>query len=183
MAGRPRDSAADAGSVRPPPSGAARRTTWTLVAGAKFAGVIPAFVLVLAGLAKLHDPFLAGRFLHCTLNLPVSIAFYAARGLGACEVAVGLGVLLKMGRWSWPGLVGLGLYAAFSGLLIRLLLTERSAWTCGCFGDLFSGVGQRHLALQCVFDLVMAGLLAVHVVLSRKAAAARVGGPLTDGGS
>ena len=149
----------------------AHRPGYGRTAAALLAAGVPAFVLVLAGLAKLRDPFLAGIFIHYTLNMSLPTALLMARVLAGAELIVGTAVLLLAGRSAVPALAGVGLYALFVGLLLRLLMTQRSAATCGCFGDLWTGPGQRHLRLQCTLDVIMATLLVIHLLLARRGSA------------
>lgn len=157
--------------------GMALDASYRRLVGLLVSGGVPAFVLVLAGVAKLGDPFLAGLFLRFTLHLPLPVAFDAARGLALAEIVVGLAIAACIGRSVVPALAGVGLYAVFVGLLARLLATQPNAATCGCFGDLFSGAGQHHLTGQCTLDVLLATLLIVHVILSRRPWGAATGGP------
>ena len=139
---------------------------------------VPAFVLVLAGIAKLNDPYLAGLFLNSTLNVPLTTAFTLARILAVFEIVAGTALVACVARSVIPALAAIGLYAVFVGLLIRLLVSHRYAATCGCFGDLFSGAGQHHLAAQCSLDIVLMTLLVIHLLIGHRAAAPR---PPPDG--
>jgi hypothetical protein len=144
------------------------RYQWLARSAALLTAFVPAFVLALAGIAKLNDPFLAGVFLRNVLHLRLHYAIWAARGLGAVEILVAVAMVALMMRSILPVLVGIALYASFAGLLLRLLLTERNAATCGCFGDLFSGPGQQHFWGQFTLDIVLATMLVARVLLARR---------------
>lgn len=134
---------------------------------------VPACVLLLAGVAKLCDPFLAGLFIHSTMYLPLPAAFVLARVLAVGELAVGATLIACAGFSVLPAFVAVGLYTIFVGLLVRLIVSFPNAASCGCFGDLFSGAGQHHLSAQCALDVFMATLLVIHILL--RARHARVG--------
>ncbi len=128
----------------------------------------PAVVLMLAGVSKLFGPFLAGYFISFALRIPLRHAVPVAMGLGAAEVALGFTCLLMLGVSRVPALFAAGLYSLFTGMLLRVLMVDPRATTCGCFGDLFGGVGQHHLQIQVAFDMGMVTLLIVHMLLTRK---------------
>lgn len=128
---------------------------------------VPACVLLLAGVAKLCDPFLAGLFIHSAMYVPLPTAFVLARTLAVGELAVGATLIGCAGVSTAPALVAIGLYAVFVGLLVRLIVSFPNAASCGCFGDLFSGAGQHHLSAQCTLDVFMATLLVIHILLLR----------------
>jgi uncharacterized membrane protein YphA (DoxX/SURF4 family) len=94
-----------------------------------------AAVFLIAGTQKLRSP---GRLAHTMRSLGLGnlqAATLAARGLGGCEVAVGVWLVAGVA----PAAAGLAA-AAFLGIftiaLIALALrTGHSSVACGCFGD------------------------------------------------
>lgn len=150
-------------------SRARRATSWVRAATLVITASAPAVVLMVAGTAKLGDPFRAALFVNSTLAVPLSDAIPLARGLAAAEILVAVMMIALLGRSVLPALVGVGLFAAFAGLLVRLLLTQPSAVSCGCFGNLWGGFGERRLWLQAAVDAFLVLTLALHIRLARRA--------------
>lgn len=125
---------------------------------------LPAAVLVLAGVAKMDNPFQTALFLNSIFELPVSSGIFLARGLGAVEAAIGL-ALAARARSLLPAVLALAMFSSFAGLLGRLLLSKGGAVNCGCFGDLWGGIASRHQRYQLYFDIGVVALLFAHILL------------------
>lgn len=138
---------------------------WTLVAG-----IGPAFVLVLAGIAKLHDPLHAARFLSAVFGWTLSTAFGIASGVGLLEIAVGLSICATLGRSVLAPLAAACLFAAFAGMLVMIASSSPTAARCGCFGGLMGGFLMKSLWVQAGLDVLFCVCLLAHTGALRKRA-------------
>jgi hypothetical protein len=128
--------------------------------------LVAAFVLCVAGVAKLRAPATATRAL-AVLGLPARSGL--VRALAAGEVALGLWCVASPGRLAAGAMACL--YALFAGL--ALVLGRRQA-SCGCFGDGEVPASAAQSILSAVLSLVaLAAILSVphglHWVLQRPA--------------
>lgn len=140
---------------------------------------IPAFIFVLAGLAKTIDPYWLAAFLVTSFRLPATRAFFAARVVGLLEILVGVSLCALLGRSRAPAAIGVALSAFFGGLLTRLLLAKANLATCGCFGSLFNEFARTSLWWQVALDGFLAASLATHLWLSGAAPARGIRGGVT----
>jgi hypothetical protein len=141
---------------------------------------VPALILLLAGAAKLDDPFPAALFLRSVFGVPFSTAVSLTKWLATAELAAAATLLLCLGRSRIPAFVATGLFSLFIGLLLRLLLTQPNASTCGCFGNLFGDLWPGSLWMQCAFDVIPLALSITHVLVTPACPKCRVRGTAPD---
>ncbi len=110
------------------------------LAGPLFAA---ALVLVVAGWAKLRDPFATARLLE-VLRFPRPLS--AARGFGLLELALGLAAISVPGRVLAGGVAVL--YLAFALVAIYLMVAAVPLGSCGCFGPGDASPGVLHAGLS-----------------------------------
>lgn len=134
---------------------------------------IPALALVLGGIAKTDDPFLAAQFLSKALRIRLLEGFDVARAIGAAELITGVSLCIFAGRSRLPPYGALGLFTFFVGLLTRVYIQDPRLADCGCFGSLAGRWLQQSLPTQIAIDLGLAGLLVVHLLLTRAERKAR----------
>ena len=110
------------------------------LAGPLFAA---ALVLVVAGLAKLRDPFATADLL-AVFRVPRPLA--AARGFGALELVTGLAVIAVPGRLLASSVAAL--YLAFALVAAYLVAARVPLASCGCFGREDTSPGALHVLLS-----------------------------------
>jgi hypothetical protein len=129
--------------------------------------LVPAFIFVLAGVAKLSEPTLAATFVSNALSVPFSFALQIIRVASALEIIVGVALCVLLTRSALPAVAALCIVGFFLGLLLRLELSYPRITACGCFGSLM-GVGlQRAPGIQIMMDVGLASLLGAHLLLFR----------------
>jgi len=101
-----------------------------------------AWVVVVAGVAKLHDPAPLRSVLH---SIGVTVPRVAVRAAGAAEIALGALVLLLGPR---PVILAMGFaYLVFAGLLV-VVARAGDSLSCGCFGARSSSAGWVGIAVD-----------------------------------
>lgn len=125
----------------------------------------PASVLALAGGAKLADPLPFADFLRETVHVHFPGVISLARAVGFAEVLLAVTIVLSLNRSRIPSMAATGLLSSFAGLLIRLLLTEEDAATCGCFGSVFNPMEAWPPWWQVALNVALAAMLIVHCAL------------------
>lgn len=115
--------------------------------GVAFTALVPAFVLILGGMAKAADPLLAVRFASIALGVPFEVAFPVVYAVIALELLCGLALCLFITRSILPALAGICIASFLLGLLLRLNPYQNHSADCGCFGSLV-GRGPEWLALD-----------------------------------
>ena len=104
--------------------------------------VAVAWVVIVAGAAKLRDPAPLSAVLH---SMGVTVPRSAVRGAGVLEIAMG-GLVLVLG--SRPVMLTMGFaYLAFAGLLV-VAARAGGSMSCGCFGARSSSVGWVGITLD-----------------------------------
>jgi hypothetical protein len=109
-------------------------------------------LLAVSGIAKVHRPR-AARGALSAAGLPGGTR--AVRGLGAVEVAVGVGCVLSPG----PAVASAAmvLYASFALFLHRLIHSGDRQAPCGCLGGRDVRPGTLHVVLNLAAAVVAAG--------------------------
>jgi hypothetical protein len=127
---------------------------------------LPAFAFVLAGTAKLQDPFLGARFMSRAFWVRLDTGFLVVRVVALGELLVGSALCLWNGRSRLPAYAGLCLLAFFVGLLVNVAMSDPHAASCGCFGSLMGETLRRSLWTQAWIDLGLALFLTGNVILT-----------------
>jgi hypothetical protein len=139
---------------------------WILQSFLVITVALPALAFLLGGIAKLHDPFLAARFMARAFWVPLDTGFLVARVVAIAELLVGSALCLSNGRSRLPPYAGLCLLAFFVGLLVNVAMSDPNAASCGCFGSLMGESLRRSLWTQAWIDLGLALFLTGNLILT-----------------
>lgn len=140
-----------------------RHVSRVRLSAAVLTAVIPCFVFILAGIAKLDDPYEASLFVSNALGIQLGTAHGIVRAIAVIELLLAAGISLAIGRNRIPAYLGLCLLAFFVGLLIRVINLAPNASSCGCFGSLLGERLRGRLWTQVEVDIGLMVLLSIHI--------------------
>lgn len=135
-------------------------------------GVLPAFALALAGVAKLHDPILSAQFIARGLGASIPVGLAVARYAAIVELLLAAALCLLCARSRVPALGAALLFSFFLGLQLNVYWSEPSAATCGCFGSLMGGGLAKSGFSQLAIMSALLVVSIIHVLLVQRVAAA-----------
>jgi hypothetical protein len=147
-----------------------RQFPW-LGAGLLITGVVPAFALALAGIAKTYDPIWSAQFISQGLRISLQDGLNVARSVATVELVVGIGLCLFIARSRIPGLIAVALFAFYIGVQFSVQQSDPQAATCGCFGSLMGAGMAKRLWLQIAINSTLLLLAVLHVLLVPRRAA------------
>lgn len=123
-----------------------------------------AYVLFLAAFAKIDHALPAAEFLSAGLYIRLDHAILLVRALLAVELGVAV-FLCVAPQWVTSRAAAIALLAFFLGVLLRVLLSQPNASTCGCFGNLFGFWLDRSIWYQVTLDAILIAALSTSLLI------------------
>lgn len=106
----------------------------------------------------------AAEFLSAGLYIRLDHAFLLVRALLAIELGIAVALCITP-HWVVSRVAAIALLAFFLGVMLRVILSQPNASTCGCFGNLFGFWLERSLWYQVALDAILIAALSTGLLI------------------